>query len=53
MRSLEDVPVHVIREIGDLLAIYKQLEGKTVRVHGCHGPPAPSVRTGLAYTERT
>lgn len=34
MRAIDDVPAHVLREIENFFAIYKQLEGKVVKVHG-------------------
>lgn len=37
MRGMEDVPAHVILEIENFFSIYKQLEEKTVRVHGWRG----------------
>lgn len=40
MVGMEDVPAHVIREIENFFSIYKQLEGKVVRVHGWHGKSA-------------
>lgn len=40
MLEMEDVPTHVIREIENFFAIYKQLEGKVVRVHGWRGKEA-------------
>jgi inorganic pyrophosphatase len=36
MRGMGDVPPHVIREIENFFAIYKQLEGKIVDVRGWH-----------------
>jgi inorganic pyrophosphatase len=35
-RELDDVPVHVQREIEYFFSIYKELEGKTMRMRGWH-----------------
>ncbi|HLH40833.1 MAG TPA: inorganic diphosphatase [Bryobacteraceae bacterium] len=40
IRGRDDVPGHVILEIENFFSIYKQLEGKSVRVHGWRGREA-------------
>jgi inorganic pyrophosphatase len=40
MRDMSEIPSHVIREIENFFAIYKQLEGKIVDVHGWRGREA-------------
>jgi len=40
MVEMADVPAHLVLEIENFFAIYKQLEGKKVRVHGWRGKDA-------------
>lgn len=37
VRSLEDVPPHILEEIAHFFSVYKQLEGKEVTVEGWRG----------------
>ncbi|MDI3328968.1 MAG: inorganic diphosphatase [Alicyclobacillaceae bacterium] len=37
VRSLEDVPPHILEEIAHFFSVYKQLEGKEVKVEGWRG----------------
>lgn len=40
IRTIDEVPAHIRKEIEHFFRIYKELEGKVVRLHGWQGPDA-------------